>query len=101
MLLATRLSVIEMKGPSSSILTGKQQSIKNIIYMWTLPSHTVAKILRIQIRYRNCIMNAKTYPGTDMGSDHNSVIVNMSYRLKHAKKKPLDKRVNIKRVDIK
>ena len=33
-------------------------------------------------RFRNCIKQAKTYPGADMNSDHNQVVVKINMKLK-------------------
>ena len=33
-------------------------------------------------RFRNCIKQAKTYPGADMNSDHNPVVVKINMKLK-------------------
>lgn len=47
-------------------------------YEWRSPADSPVKIVRNQIgflfinrRHRNCIKSAKTYPGADIGSDHN------------------------------
>ena len=33
-------------------------------------------------RFRNCIKQAKTYPGADMNSDHNPVVIKVNMKLK-------------------
>ena len=33
-------------------------------------------------RFRNCVKQAKTYPGADMNSDHNPVAVKVNMKLK-------------------
>ena len=33
-------------------------------------------------RFRNCIKQAKSYPGADMNSDHNPVVVKINMKLK-------------------
>ena len=33
-------------------------------------------------RFRNCIKQAKTYPGADMSSDHNLVVFKINMKLK-------------------
>ena len=40
----------------------------------------------ISSRHRNNIKNCRTYPGADIGSDHNPVISNMKVKLKIPKK---------------
>src|SRR6187551_1615845 len=36
----------------------------------------------IQKRYRNCLKNAKAYPGADINSDHNLVVGEIQVKLK-------------------
>ena len=40
----------------------------------------------INKRFRNCVKQAKTYPGSDINSDHNPVIVKMKIQLKKLNK---------------
>ena len=40
----------------------------------------------INERYRNGVKNAKTYPGADIGSDHNPVVMKLQIKLKAVKK---------------
>ena len=61
-----------------------QQPVRKL-YTWRSP----ADISRNQIdyimfneRFRNCIKQAKTYPGADMNSDHNPVVVKINMKLK-------------------
>ncbi|CAG4984092.1 unnamed protein product [Colias eurytheme] len=51
------------------------------LYTWRSPADKTDKIVRNQIdylliskRHRNSIKSAKTYPGADIGSDHNPVV---------------------------
>lgn len=37
-------------------------------------------------RFKNSILSAKTYPGADVGSDHNSAVVCLKVKLKLMKK---------------
>lgn len=59
------------------------------LYTWTSPAHTAKNIVRNQIdfvlvneRFKNCVKSAKTYPGADVNSDHNPVVVTLSIKLK-------------------
>ena len=59
------------------------------LYTWKSPQDSSGHIVRNQIdfilvekRYRNGILSVKTYPGTDIGSDHNPIIANLRFRLK-------------------
>ena len=61
-----------------------QQPVRKL-YTWKCPGD----ILRNQIDYimfnerlRNCIKQAKSYPGADMNSDHNPVVVKINMKLK-------------------
>ena len=39
----------------------------------------------INTRFRNSVKQAKTYPGADIGSDHNSVVATVKINLKKDK----------------
>lgn len=65
------------------------------LYTWTSPKHKPSHIIRNQIdyiivnqRFRNSIKNAVTYPGADIKSDHNPVVVTMQCQLKRTQKGP-------------
>lgn len=73
-------------------------------YTWTSPAHTEESIVRNQIdfviinsRFKNCISSAKTYPGADIGSDHNPVVTDISCQLKYLRKRS-KKGVDIKKL---
>lgn len=62
-------------------------------YTWKSPQDRPDKIVRNQIdfilikqRFRNSILSAKTYPGADIGSDHNPVVACFRMKLKVIKK---------------
>lgn len=69
------------------------------LYTWTSPQHTENRVIRNQIdyilvnkRYHSAVISAKTYPGTDINSDHNPVVVKVRPRWKIIKKqRPKDK----------
>ncbi|KAJ2952534.1 hypothetical protein O0L34_g6852 [Tuta absoluta] len=59
------------------------------LYTWTSPAHSPTHIVRNQIdyilvskRFRNSFKSVKTYPGADVGSDHNVLVAAVSIRLK-------------------
>lgn len=65
---------------------------KRRLYTWKSPGDTKINVIRNQIdyilidkRYRNGIKGVKTYPGADIGSDHNPVIGTVSIKLKKIK----------------
>nr|ADF18552.1 endonuclease-reverse transcriptase [Bombyx mori] len=75
------------------------------LYTWTSPMHTVDRVVRNQIdyvminrRYRNCIKKAQTYPGADIGSDHNPVVVDVACKLKKLQPKRMDGRPNVRKL---
>lgn len=75
---------------------------KRRLYTWKSPKDTKENIIRNQIDYilinksmRKFVKAVKTYPGADINSDHNPVV--MSLRLRFQKKKTYNKR---KRIDI-
>lgn len=62
---------------------------KRRLYTWKSPQDSKDKPVRNQIdyitiskRFRNSIINAKTYPGCDINSDHNPVVATMRIKLK-------------------
>ena len=64
------------------------------LYTWESPDgktrNQIDSILTKQ-RYRNTIRNVKTYPGADIGSDHNPVVAKVNIKLKQisvAKRNP-------------
>ena len=51
------------------------------LYTWKSPgdiSRNQIDYIMFNKRFRNCIKQAKTYPGADMNSDHNPVVVKYS-----------------------
>ncbi|XP_013145032.1 PREDICTED: uncharacterized protein LOC106108413, partial [Papilio polytes] len=63
------------------------------LYTWTSPRHNSSHIMRNQIdyiiinrRFRNSIKNAVSYPGADINSDHNPVVVTLQCKFKHMQK---------------
>ena len=59
------------------------------LYTWKSPdvdTRNQIDYILINKRFRNCVKQAKTYPGSDINSDHNPVIVKMKIQLKKLKK---------------
>lgn len=68
------------------------------LYTWQSPQHTKDHIIRNQIdfilinqRYRNGLHGVRTYPGTDIGSDHNPVVGKLKIKLKRIKRRSINK----------
>ena len=53
------------------------------------------KSTMINTRFRNSVKQAKTYPGADIGSDHNPVVVKVKINLKKIQKKVNMERFNL------
>ncbi|CAF4868095.1 unnamed protein product [Pieris macdunnoughi] len=75
------------------------------LYTWTSPAHTPDHIVRNQIdyiainsRFKNSIKSAQTYPGADINSDHNPVVVKMCYNLKKLRKTKIICRPDIRSI---
>lgn len=75
------------------------------LYTWTSPRHSSQHIMRNQIdyllinnRFRNCIKSVKTYPGADIGSDHNPVVAKLTCTLKRLRKRVTRIRVDIDKI---
>ena len=66
---------------------------KRRLYTWKSPQDTQDNTVRNQIdyiainsRFKNSVLNAKTYPGCDINSDHNPVVITMQVKLKKIQK---------------
>ena len=60
---------------------------KRLLYTWKSPGdlhRNQIDYILVRKRHRNCIKQCKTYPGADIGSDHNPLIARVSVRLKRA-----------------
>ncbi|XP_068728637.1 craniofacial development protein 2-like [Montipora capricornis] len=75
------------------------QHPNRLLYTWKSPgdvSRNQIGYLLIRKRHRNSVKQCKTYPGADIGSDHNPLVGRVSVRLKRAmpksqkKKEPID-----------
>ncbi|XP_030745457.1 uncharacterized protein LOC115874434 [Sitophilus oryzae] len=65
---------------------------KRRLYTWKSPRDNENRIVRNQIdyiilnqRYRNAMKSVKTYPGADVGSDHNLLVTEIMVKLKKLK----------------
>ena len=61
-----------------------QQPVRKL-YKWKSPgsiSKNQIDYIMYKDRFRNCRKQAKTYPGADMNSDHNPVVVEINMKLK-------------------
>ena len=59
-------------------------------YTWISPdgkTRNQIDYIMINTRFRNSVKQAKTYPGADIGSDHNPVVATVKINLKKIKKK--------------
>ena len=82
--------LIEFCQQSKLIITNtyfKQHPRK--LYTWKSPdgdTRNQIDYILINKRFRNCVKQAKTYPGSDINSDHNPVVVKMKIQLKKLNK---------------
>ena len=63
---------------------------KRRIYTWKSPGDLYRNqidYILVNQRFRNCIKQARTYPGADIGSDHNPVVMKLKVKLKQTKTK--------------
>ena len=61
-----------------------QQPVRKI-YTWKSPadiSRNQKDYIMFNERFRNCLKKAKTYPGADMNSYHNPVVIKINMKLK-------------------
>ena len=59
------------------------------LYTWSSPGDLYRNqidYIMIRQRYKNCVKNAHTYPGADIFSDHNLLIMKLSIKLKIPRK---------------
>lgn len=76
------------------------------LYTWKSPADGTRNIVRNQIdfilihrNYRKHLKSAKTYPGADINSDHNSVVIKMTIRRCFKKVKQQDgKRIDVNKL---
>ena len=66
------------------------------LYTWKSPGDVCRNqidYILIRRRYRNAVRNVSTYPGADISSDHNPVVMKIQLKLKNiSKKKSIPKR---------
>ena len=51
--------------------------------------------IMINQRHRNSVKQVRTYPGADIGSDHNQVIMTLSVKLKQPKKRKMNAQLDM------
>ena len=51
--------------------------------------------IRINKRFRNGVRQPRTYPGAEVGSDHNPLIIKMNIKLKTPKKKQINQQIEL------
>lgn len=63
------------------------------LYTWKSPQDQIGKVVRNQIdyiainsRFKNGVLDTKTYPGCDINSDHNPVVMRLRVNLKKVKR---------------
>ena len=71
---------------------------KRHLYTWKSPGDVTRNqidYILIKDRFKNSIRRCKTYPGADIGSDHNPVIANMKIKLKIPRKSKQNPKADI------
>ena len=64
------------------------QHPKRRLYTWRSPGDIYRNqidFILINKRFRNAVKQARTYPGADVGSDHNPLMIKMNIKLKKKK----------------
>lgn len=67
-------------------------------YTWKSPGdihRNQIDYIMINQRHRNSVKQVRTYPGADIGSDHNPVIMTLSVKLKHPKKRKINAQLDM------
>lgn len=80
---------------------------KRRLYTWKAPGDDEVRIIRNQIDYilvnkkfRNSVKTVKTYPGADIDSDHNPVVMSIRIRLKRRHQQTKDSKLNIRSLQL-
>lgn len=75
------------------------------LYTWKSPRDRADNVVRNQIdfimvnkRYRNSVLSAKTYPGADVGSDHNPVVTKFRLHLQNNNRRKSNKKWDISKL---
>ena len=74
------------------------QQPKRLLYTWKSPGdvrRNQIDYILIRHRHRNSVKQCKTYPGADIGSDHNPLIAKVKIRLKRSTPKIVQKKEHI------
>ena len=78
------------------------QSRKSRLYTWRSPGDRTRNqidYICVNERWRNSILDCKTYPGADIGSDHNPVVAKVRVILKKTKAAELRRRRDYQSID--
>eukprot|EP00794_Sanderia_malayensis_P015552 gene15552-17137_t len=65
------------------------QQPRRRLYTWSSPDGVTRNqidYIMVRQRFRNCVQQVKTYPGADVGSDHNPVVMRVKIKLKKIQK---------------
>ena len=68
------------------------------LYTWKSPGdihRNQIDYIMINQRHRNSVKQVRTYPGADIGSDHNPVIMTLSVKLKQPKKRKMNAQLDM------
>ena len=72
-------------------------------YTWKQPGDTnryQLDYILVRQRYRNSVKKSCSYPGADVGSDHNLVMMKIKVKLKVLKKAKIKKRWNLEKLEV-
>ena len=78
------------------------QNRKSRLYAWRSPGDRTRNqidYICVNERWRNSILDCKTYPGADIGSDHNPVVAKVRVILKKTKAAELRRRRDYQSID--
>ena len=73
-----------------------QQPLRRL-YTWKSPgdiSRNQIDYIMINQTFRNCVKQARTYPGADLNSDHNPVTIKFKVKLKKIKRNQAQSQIN-------
>ena len=74
------------------------QHPKRRLYTWRSPGDIYRNKIDLILtnkRFRNAVMQAGTYPGADVGSDHNPLMTKMNIKLKKPKKNLINQQIEL------
>ena len=71
---------------------------KRRLYTWKSPGdihRNQIDYIMINQRHRNNVKQVRTYPGADVGSDHNPVVMTLQVKLKHPEKRKMNAQLDM------